>query len=69
MKRYIRRLRRCCPRVGGYCSFDDPARFLSPAELDRVWRDMCREPDPEEREQIRFWNPQTAGEIIFYAWD
>ena len=44
-------------------------RFLSPAELNQDWRGLCSELSPEELEQIRYWNPQTVGEIIFNAWD
>lgn len=44
-------------------------RFLSPDELNRDWRGLCGELSPEELEQIRYWNPQTVGEIIFNIWD
>ena len=44
-------------------------RFLSPSELTRDWHDLCGELSPEELEQIRYWNPQTVGEIIFNTWD
>lgn len=46
-----------------------PVRFLSIAELNQDWRGLCGELGPEELEQIRYWNPQTVGEIIFNAWD
>ena len=44
-------------------------RFLSPSELIRDWHDLCGELSPEELEQIRYWNPQTVGEIVFNTWD
>ena len=44
-------------------------RFLSPSELTRDWHDLCGELSPEELEQIRYWDPQTVGEIIFNTWD
>ena len=46
-----------------------PVRFLNLAELNQNWRGLCGELSPEELEQIRYWNPQTVGEIIFNAWD
>lgn len=48
---------------------EGPVRFLSPDELTRDWRGLCGELSPEELEQIRHWNPQSAGEIIFNTWD
>lgn len=48
---------------------DDPVRVLSPNELNQDWHGLCGELNPEELEQIRYWNPQTAGEIIFNTWD
>ena len=44
-------------------------RFLSPSELTRDWHDLCGELSPEDLEQIRYWDPQTVGEIIFNTWD
>lgn len=44
-------------------------RFLGPSELTRDWHDLCGELGPEELEQIRYWDPQTVGEIIFNTWD
>ena len=44
-------------------------RFLSPSELTRDWHDLCGELAPEDLEQIRYWNPQTVGEIVFNTWD
>lgn len=44
-------------------------RFLSPAELNRDWHGLCRDLSLEELEQIRYWNPQTVGEIIFNTWE
>ena len=43
--------------------------FLSLAELNQDWSGLCGELSPEELEQIRYWNPQTVGEIIFNTWD
>ena len=48
---------------------EDPARFLSLAELNQDWSGLCGELSPEELEQIRYWNPQTVGEIVFNTWD
>lgn len=48
---------------------EGPVYFLSPDELNQNWRDLCRELNTEELEQIRCWNPQTVGEIIFNTWD
>lgn len=48
---------------------DDPVRVLSPNELNQDWHGLCGELSPEELEQIRYWNPQTLGEIIFNTWD
>ena len=47
----------------------DPVRDLSPNELNQDWHGRCGELNPEELEQIRYWNPQTVGEIIFNTWD
>ena len=47
----------------------DPVRDLSPNELNQDWHGLCGELNPEELEQIRYWNPQTVGEIIFNTWD
>ena len=44
-------------------------RFLSPAELNQDWRNLCGELSPEELEQLCYWNPKTVGEIIFNTWD
>ena len=44
-------------------------RFLSLTELNQDWRGLCQELSPEEWEQIRYWQPQTVGEIIFNTWD
>ena len=43
--------------------------FLSLAELNKDWHNLCGELSPEELEQIRYWKPQTVGEIIFNTWD
>lgn len=48
---------------------EGPVRFLTPNELTRDWHGLCGELSPEELEQIRYWNPQTVGEIIFNTWD
>ena len=47
----------------------DPVRDLSPNELNQDWHGLCGELNAEELEQIRYWNPQTVGEIIFNTWD
>lgn len=46
-----------------------PVRFLNLAELNQSWRGLCGELAPEDLEQIRYWNPQTVGEIVFNTWD
>ena len=43
--------------------------FLSLAELNQDWHNLCGELSSEELEQIRYCNPQTVGEIIFNTWD
>lgn len=43
--------------------------FLSLAELNQDWHNLCRELSPEELAQIRYWKPQTVGEIVFNTWD
>lgn len=48
---------------------ESPVRFLSLAELNQDWHGLCGELSPEELEQIRYWNPQTVGKIIFNTWD
>lgn len=48
---------------------EEAVRFLSLAELNQDWRNLCGELSPEELEQIHYWNPQTVGEIIFNTWD
>ena len=48
---------------------ESPVQFLSFDELDQDWRSLCGELSPEELEQIRYWNPQTVGEIVFNTWD
>ena len=48
---------------------EGPVRFLSLAELNQDWRGLCGELNLEELEQIRYWKPQTVGEIIFNTWD
>ena len=46
-----------------------PVHFLSLAELNQDWHNLCGALSPEELEQIRYWRPQTVGEIIFNTWD
>ena len=67
-----------CDTDGGYAFIDPsewlqlsegPVRFLSPDELSQDWHGLCGELNLEELEQIRYWNPQTLGEIIFNTWD
>lgn len=48
---------------------ESPVQFLRFDELNQDWRSLRGELSPEELEQIRYWNPQTAGEIIFNSWD
>ena len=49
--------------------WDGPVWVLSPNELNQDWHGLCGEMSPEELEQIRYWNPQTVGEIVFNTWD
>ena len=48
---------------------EETARFLSLAELNQDWSGLRGGLSKEELEQIRYWNPQTVGEIIFNTWD
>ena len=48
---------------------ESPVQFLRFDELNQDWRSLRGELSPEELEQIRYWNPQTAGEIIFNTWN
>ena len=48
---------------------ESPVRFLNLAELNQSWCGLCGELAPEDLEQIRYWNPQTVGEIVFNTWD
>ena len=48
---------------------EGPVRFLSLAEQNQDWHGLCGELSPEELEQIRYWNAQTVGEIIWNHWD
>lgn len=66
---------------GNICFVDIPVRLpdwfpagfclLGTAELS----ESCRSPGvldalmPAEREQVRYWKPLTAGEIVFNFWD
>lgn len=48
---------------------ESPVRFLNLAELNQSWCGLCGGLAPEDLEQIRYWNPQTVGEIVFNTWD
>ena len=48
---------------------ESPVQFPRFDELNQDWRSLRGELSPEELEQIRYWNPQTVGEIIFNTWD
>ena len=48
---------------------ESPVQFLRFDELNQDWRSLRGELSPEELDQIRYWNPQTVGEIIFNTWD
>ena len=48
---------------------ESPVQFLRFDELNQDWRSLRGELSPEELEQIRYWNPQTAVEIIFNTWN
>ncbi len=43
--------------------------FLSPAQLEQDCRGRCGALGLEEQEQLRYWKPQTVGEILFNTWD
>ena len=55
--------------ASGISPGDGPVRFLSPDELNRDRHDLCEKLNPEKLEQIRYWHPQTVGEIIFNTLD
>ena len=48
---------------------ESPVQFLRFDELNQDWHSLCGELSPEDLEQIRYWDPQTVGEIIFNTWD
>lgn len=48
---------------------ESPVCFLSLPQLNRHWHGLCGELSPEELEQIRYWQPNTVGEILFNHWD
>ena len=48
---------------------ESPVRFLNLAELNQSWCGLCGGLAPEDLEQIRYWNPQTVGGIVFNTWD
>ena len=48
---------------------ESPVQFLRFDELNQDWRSLRGELSPEELEQIRYWDPQTVGEIVFNTWD
>ena len=48
---------------------ESPVQFLRFDELNQDWHSLRGELSPEELEQIRYWDPQTVGEIIFNTWD
>ena len=48
---------------------ESPVQFLRFDELNQDWRSLRGELSPEELDQIRYWTPQTVGEIIFNTWD
>ena len=43
--------------------------LISPPDWLQLSDDPVWVLSPEELEQIRYWNPQTVGEIIFNTWD
>lgn len=51
------------------CLPEGMVRFLSPDELNQEWHGHCQNLSLEELGQIRYWKPQTVGEIIFNTWD
>lgn len=55
----------CSAKLGRY----DQSVFLPFAEYPLSQGGLCRELSQEELEQLRYWNPQTVGEIIFNTWD
>ena len=48
---------------------ESPVQFLSFDKLNQDWHSLCGELSPEELEQIRYWDPQTVGEVVFNTWD
>lgn len=64
--------------VGGFVLIQQPewlqlpesqVHFLNLDELNQDWHGLCGALNAEELEQIRYWKPQTVGEIIFNVWD
>lgn len=56
-------------RPAGFRLPEGCIHFLGLAQLNRDWHGLCEELGAEEWEQIRYWKPQTVGEIIFNHWD
>ena len=48
---------------------ESSVQFLSFDKLNQDWHSLCGELSPEELEQIRYWDPQTVGEIIYNTWN
>lgn len=44
-------------------------RLLTPDELRQDWRGCASRLGETEMKQIRYWKPQTVGEIVFNFWD
>ena len=42
---------------------------LTLPELEQSWHDIVGELSKAELEQIKYWKPNTVGDIIFNFWD
>ena len=48
---------------------DTNVNVLTLPELEQSWHDIVGELSKAELEQIKYWKPNTVGDIIFNFWD
>ena len=48
---------------------DTNVNVLTLPELEQSWHDIVGELSKAELEQIKYWKPNTVGDIIFNCWD
>lgn len=48
---------------------DTNVNVLTQPELEQSWYDIVGELSKAELEQIKYWKPNTVGDIIFNFWD